>query len=109
MRTIKFRAWDKEFNIMTHFNLTHGDSYGLGGDIFPQYEIMQYTGLLDKNGKEIYEGDIFTDEDDNKRWEVVFENAEFFGKLLKGIGERSISIRTNELTVIGNIYEGINN
>jgi len=58
VREIKFRAWNKENKKMDYFHLTHGDSYGIGGDIFPEYEIMQYTGLKDKNGKEIYEGDI---------------------------------------------------
>jgi len=57
MREIKFRAWDKEKNEMT-------ESICLGGLHIPynsnqdNYVLMQYTGLKDKNGKEIYEGDI---------------------------------------------------
>ncbi|QTR81160.1 hypothetical protein JC777_00290 (plasmid) [Bacillus cytotoxicus] len=57
MREIKFRVWDKE------------SKYFLEGDIIrdciigkfidnPEREVMQYTCLKDKNGKEIYEGDI---------------------------------------------------
>lgn len=61
MREIKFRAWDGEQMI---------ESYGVGISKFfemcnGEYEdfnstenLMQYTGLKDKNGKEIYEGDI---------------------------------------------------
>lgn len=53
MRDIKFRAWDgKEFTYM---------EYGNGKGIWECgsfKDIQQYTGLKDKNGKEIYEGDI---------------------------------------------------
>jgi uncharacterized phage protein (TIGR01671 family) len=58
MREIKFRAWDKENKFMLKiFDNTTQENWYL-----PQWkerhEVMQYTGLKDKNGKEIYEGDI---------------------------------------------------
>ena len=55
MREIKFRAWDGLR--MTTSGIMFGSS---NGNLFSAGEmpIMQYTGLKDKNGKEIYEGDV---------------------------------------------------
>ena len=57
MREIKFRAWDKKGKAMREDIQTF---YGSFWDIIKDenWDIMQYTGLKDKNGKEIYEGDI---------------------------------------------------
>lgn len=64
MREIKFRAWDKQHNCFTKYPFVISNEglvfkeYVGGGKIEKYYEIMQFTGLPDKNGKEIYEGDI---------------------------------------------------
>ena len=66
MRTIKFRAWDKDRKQMVEFGRPIYDPK-YGGILFHspyqfldwnKNEVMQFTGLLDKNGKEIWEGDI---------------------------------------------------
>jgi len=62
MREIKFRAWDKKNNCWVDPQYSIYPEYMLGGfidmHIGAGIELMQYTGLKDKNGKEIYEGDI---------------------------------------------------
>ncbi len=64
MREIKFRAWDTTgdkwiTNIILYFEnniLNNIIEFGIG--IKDKVKLMQFTGLKDKNGKEIYEGDI---------------------------------------------------
>ncbi len=70
MREIKFRAWDKvnrKMIVVTGINFgqpPHTPSFVLSDTdtvLFSNAEIMQFTGLKDRNGKEIWEGDVLND------------------------------------------------
>ena len=60
MRTIKFRIWDKNNKIMLYEFLIAQDDMDICNipSYYKEYEWLQFTGLKDKNEKEIYDGDI---------------------------------------------------
>lgn len=104
MREIKFRAWDKEKKIMFNWSFTEQGLYPQDFFNNDNYQVMQYTGVNDKNGKEIYEGDIV--EYGNKL--KVYKKSE-----VKNNAPWAFSPWWDDYVfepeVIGNIYEGLHN
>lgn len=104
-RVIKFRAWHKAQKEMVYFNLR--DQFqmaALAGLMTGEDEtgyLMQYTGLQDKNGQDIYEGDFI--EDDEHFYGVVYWCDDSFMWCVSDVGGLcDFCIGKN---VIGNIYE----
>jgi len=127
MREIKFRAWAGWYNDDMKIVFSD-DYYNLEGFFSEQQKfeaLMQYTGLKDKNGKEIYEGDIITHiADEEVIGKVIFEEAGFkiawygvsgsmqeygFDEDAGGFGfiesESLSDFVLSDLIVKGNIYE----
>lgn len=142
MREIKFRAWSKESEVMFTNEMLKNAANGMikiskealikqglneaasnlqCGIFLPTEDkdlvFMQYTGLKDKNGKEIYEGDIFKDcegkiklviwEDNGFKSKYTFkrryQGEEWFENSITDLGDTQS--RRWGVEVIGNIYE----
>lgn len=121
MREIKFRAWDKVDKTMRSWKDIELQKSSGEREYFVGYKankaitkfdheqvLMEYTGLKDKNGTEIYEGDVISY---NKSREVVyFDTSLRIPCFTTGIGLGSSTKRhpyviTKRHEVIGNIYE----
>ena len=76
---------------------------------FEEVELMQYTGLKDKNGKEIYEGDILFFRDENMKYIVVWQDTAFIIKSIeiRKYLEKMCWLDDTEICceIVGNIYE----
>jgi uncharacterized phage protein (TIGR01671 family) len=138
MREIKFRAFIKEYDIVVDVMsigfreklvaISDEDGVKISNDascfqtefVLDDVILLQYTGLKDKNGVEIYEGYIFYNDADNHIGVVSFINGAFVAESHLDafekqklepvdnryfLAERLIRDFGNHLEVIGNIYQ----
>jgi uncharacterized phage protein (TIGR01671 family) len=126
VREIKFRAWDKNTKEMYHWGdweqtewIKDAMPEQCGDEWTEQCILMQYTGLKDKNEKEIYEGDIVQECSDispndyqNRIGKIVYEKniASFMVYVEKGYchlneGDWTKGDNLEYTKIIGNIYE----
>jgi hypothetical protein len=104
MRDIRFRAWHRGAVEMLYDEVP-GDSLKWLAEGQP-VEVMQYTGLHDKNGRKIYEGDVVTVAYFNSfTGQVEYRNASFAIRRKSGKYTILSDVPDNTVRVIGNIYE----
>ena len=123
MREIKFRAWIKEDKKMVNVETMDftdksiqylkkseiNNAYILRRESFDDVELMQHTGLKDKNGKEIYERDVvvLNNIENDNMCIVRYEHSSY---RLEGwsLREDLSNVEDGFLEVVGNVYESKN-
>lgn len=128
MREIKFRAWNKDWKLMVQpedieaimfddvtsqacdvkFNITTTDGQQNSNvwEDSPDIVLMQFTGLKDKNDKEIWEGDVLMNND--QPWEVYYADGAWRLVLRggdKASNDHLLLLEDKHSEVVGNIYE----
>ena len=115
MRKIKFRCWDKNGMFNYGQPIMHDDAEEM--NIWQcmvndkDFVMMQYTGVKDENGREIYEGDIV--KFGSEFYEVIFDSymfnlKDFYCPCFDYPGDAFSEItQTGNFEVIGNIYENL--
>lgn len=134
-REIKFRAWDTEEQAMiydsdgeAYFRFLNGKpiiKYLItrwkegGGEVYEIDEwqdieaiVMQYTGLKDKNGKEIYEGDVLKLPAAALKDVFTYQFVEYRSQVASYVrrtqdksGFSRLEVRIEEAEIVGNIYQ----
>ncbi len=118
-RVIKFRAWDKEEGVMLEWydwkdEIVDAIPHSTGDEWTNRCEVMQFTGLLDEKGKEIYEGDIVDVDRLNQqpgespwRSHVGWSNGRFDIKTPWYSMDQDLYNWCGKITIIGNIHENL--
>lgn len=113
----KYRAWDKELQTMLDVSLIDfkkgvlvGEHWEFGETNFMSFDeivIMQTTGLLDKNGKEIFEGDILGTKDGLLNGVVEYRSdlGMWTNSLIRYNNFERLCTVANSREIIGNIHE----
>lgn len=111
-RPIEFRAWDGkrwriDFSVDSngYIRLTQFCDEGEPGLIMHDWKLVEFSGLTDKNGVKIFEGDVYTQGDGAIRYKVIYRDAGFVGNQIGNKSLAGLSHFIEKIEIIGNIHQ----
>ena len=121
-REIKFRAWDKKlkqyiitgfyilgettgFNLIEQYYKDNNIEFEHGLEFLQYVELEQFTGLKDKKGVGIYEGDIFHLGDKTILYVVEWIDSGFKGRQINNKSTVGLEYWQDRIEIIGNIHD----
>jgi len=104
MREIKFRAWDEKNNCFRSNDMTLSILQDAAITGMEGYVVEQFTGLTDKDGKEVYDGDLFNFDGGIAKVEWCDDLSCYLAVFTDGSDLMLFAI-THRCAVIGNIHE----
>src|SRR5574343_1003493 len=100
----KFRVWDDKTQKFSYFDIRN--SFGHIPNDIPNSQIQQFVGLLDKNNKEIYEGDILgIPKKPYYKKQIIFDQILSIKDLFEFNHDESIREFYSDFEIVGNIFE----
>ena len=94
-----------EYGFLSWHSLGDGVNYFVNNNVVYAETVGQFTGMTDKNGLKIFEGDIYNMGDDNIRYVVVWRKCMFIGKQIGNNSYAGLDYWESDIKKVGNIYD----
>lgn len=67
--------------------------------------VGQFTGMTDKKGKKLFEGDVYSMGEKNILYVVIFDKSQFIGKQVGNRSLAGLEYWKSDIEIVGNVYD----